>query len=180
MGKPIHESAVHREAFELYYALGADRNFSEVARRIKQSPGAVAGWSQAFGWQKRLAYREKLVADLVAQKAIEDEARSRADALKICRAIEIRFAQDLQLGKAEITASDFEKAVKLELLLRGKATERSELMLGGPVFDKLIELLIAVVEREVKDPELRGRLALGFQEAAAGIGAPPAAPGLPS
>jgi len=172
MGKPVHESATHREAFELYYALGADRNFSEVSRRLKTSPGAVAGWSQAFGWQKRLAHREKVVAELVAQKAIEDEARSRSDALKICRAVQVRFAQDLQLGKAEINAGDFEKAVKLELLLRGRADSRTELV-AGPIFDKFIELLSAVIEREVADPALRGRLALGFQEAAAGIGSTP-------
>lgn len=169
MGKPTHESATHREAFELYYLLGADRSLSEVARRIKTSVASVHAWSQAFGWQKRLAHREKTVADLVAQKAVEDEAQTRADALKICRAVTIRFAQNLNAGTAMIGAADFEKAVKLELLLRGKATERTELI-AGPAFDKLIDLLSAVIEREVQDPAIRQRLALGLQEAAAGIG----------
>ena len=171
MGKPVHESATHREAFELWYALGADRSLSEVARRIKNSACAVSGWSQAFGWQRRLAHREKVVAELVSQKAVEDEAQSRANALKLCRAVQMRFAEALRDKTAQISAGDFEKAVKLELLLRGKADSRSELVLGGPVFERFVELLIAVVEREVADPVLRGKLAIGFSEAAAGIGA---------
>jgi len=169
MGKPTHESAKHSAAWELYYALGADRSLAEVARRFHTSVQAVQGWSAAFDWQKRLAAREKLVAELTAQKAVEDEARSRADALKICRAVQVRFAEALKLNTAAIGAGDFEKAVKLELLLRGSATERTEIV-GGKAFDKLIDLLAAVIEREVADPALRARLAAGFQEAAAGIG----------
>jgi len=43
-------------------------------------------------------------------------------------------------------------------------------MIGGPAFDKLIDAIAAVVEREVSDPALRARLAAGFTEAAAGLG----------
>lgn len=180
MGKPSHETGKHLSAFELYYALGADRSLSEVGRRFKASPAAVHQWSVAFDWQKRLSAREKLVADLVAEKAVEDEAQSRADALKITRGAILRFAQTLQPirgpngeviapATADIRAGDFVNLVKLDQLLRGKSTDRTE-MIAGPAFDKLIDLLAAVVEREVSDPALRARLALGFQEAASGIG----------
>lgn len=181
MGKPTHEKGKHLSAFELYYALGADRSLSEVARRFHTSPAAVHQWSVAFDWQKRLDARERLVADLVAQKANEDEAQLRADALKICRASIIRYAQSLQPTRdaagniiapatADIRAADFVNLVKLDRFLRGEAESRSELVLGGPVFDRLIDALAAVIEREVQDPALRSRLALGFQEAAQGIG----------
>jgi len=114
-----------------------------------------------------LAHRERLISDLVATQVVEAETLSRSNALKICRAIIHRFASTLQDGSAEIDASDFERAIKIELLLRGRATERME-VIAAPAFAAMVERLIAVVEREVKDPTLRARLALGFQEAATG------------
>lgn len=184
MGKPVREKAKHAAAWELYYALGADRSLSEVARRFNTSPTAVHQWSVAFDWQKRLVEREKIVSQLVAQKAVEDEAQLRADALKICRASIIRYAQSLQPTRdaagniiapatADIRAADFVNLVKLDRFLRGGADSRTELLIGGPVFDRLIDALAAVIEREVQDPALRSRLALGFQEAAESITAPP-------
>ena len=169
MGRAKNETGQHRAAFELWYALGADRSLSEVARRSKVHVSSVANWSAAFGWEKRLLAREKLVADLLAQKAVEDEVRSKSDALKICRAIQIKFVEHLRSGKAIIEAGDFEKAVKLELLLRGKATDRSE-VIAGPMIEKLIDLILIVLEREIQDPLLRDRIAAGLQEAAANVG----------
>ena len=182
MASPKKEASKHSVAFELFYALGADRTFSEVGKRMDVSGTAVGVWAQCFRWRERIAAREKIVSDLVAQKAVEDEAQSRADALKICRASIINFAQTLKPIKdpitgaiikpasADIKAADFVNLVKLEQFLRGKPSERSELMIGGPAFDKLIDAIAAVVEREVSDPALRARLAAGFTEAAAGLG----------
>lgn len=169
MGRVLRQSERHAQAFEFWVALGADRTYAEVARRFQVSVQSIGTWSRAFDWEKRLSEREKIVQDLVAQKAVEDEAKSRADALKICRAVQVRFAESLNRGTALIGAGDFEKAVKLELLLRGKATDRTELI-GGPAFDRLIDALAAVIEREVADPVLRGKLALGFQQAASEFG----------
>lgn len=169
MGRIHREKERHAQAFEFYYALGADRDLSQVAARFHVSPQAVGAWSRAFDWSKRLSERERIVRDLTAQKAIEDEAQSRADALKICRAIQIRFAQNLHNQTAIVTARDFSEAVKLEQLLRGKATDRTEIT-TGPAFDKLIDLLSAVIEREVVDPAIRSKLAAGFAEAAAQVG----------
>jgi hypothetical protein len=172
MGNVLRQSERHAQAFEFWVALGADRTYAEVARRFQVSVQSIGTWARAFQWEKRLSEREKTVQSLLAQKAIEDEVKSRSDALKIVHAIKVRFAEQLQANTAALGAGDFEKAVKLELLLRGKATERTELI-AGPVFDRLIDLLIAVVEREVADPDTRARLAAGFQEAAAGIGVEP-------
>ncbi len=181
MGEPAQEKSKHGVAFELYYALGADRTFGEVSRRLGVSDVSVGKWARAFRWSDRVIERERIVSDLVAQKAIADEAQSRADALKITRASIMRFASTLQAVRgpdgeiikpatAEIKAADFVNLVKLEQFLRGKPSERSELMIGGPAFDKLIDAIAAVVEREVQDPALRARLAAGFTEAANGMG----------
>lgn len=170
MGKPKTERGKHGHAFEVFFALGSSRSLEEVGRRLGVSGNTIGEWSKAFRWKERIAEREKFVSELVAQKAIEDEATSRANALKICRAVQIKFAQSLQSGTALICAADFEKAVKLELLLRGQATDRTEILVG-PLFQAFIDRLSLVIEREVLDPSLRERLALGFQEAAGGSGA---------
>lgn len=181
MGRPTTERGKHGLAFELYYSLGADRSFGEVARRLNTSVQSVSGWAQAFRWKERIAQREKMVAELLTQKAVEDEAQAKADALKITRASIMRYAQTLspvrgpngeiiKPASAEIKAADFVNLVKLEQFLRGKAETRSELMIGGPAFDKLIDAISAVIEREVSDPALRARLAAGFTEAASGLG----------
>lgn len=150
--------------------MGEDRTIAEVARRFHTSAQAVHGWQAAFQWQKRLSEREKLVAGLVAQKANEDEAQSRADFLKLNRATMIRYAEALQANRIAMSPADLDRMARLDQFLRGKASDRSELMIGGPAFDKLIDAMIEVIERNVADPELRQRLALGFQEAAAGLG----------
>lgn len=181
MGNVIRESERHAQAFELWYALGADRTYAEVARRFHTTVQSIGTWSRAFEWDKRLQAREKVVRELVGQKAVEDEAQARADALKICRASIIRYAQSLQPQRddqgnivapatADIRASDFVNLVKLDRFLRGEPETRAELLIGGPIFDRLIDALAEVIEREVRDPDLRARLALGFQEAAQGIG----------
>lgn len=133
------------------------------------SRGSVANWSSRFEWEKRLQARDKEIASLVSKKVIIDEAESKADALKICRAIQVRFVEALKDRTALIGARDFEAAVKLELLLRGKATGRIEHVVG-PIMDRIMDLMMIVIEREVKDPEARSRIGIGFQEAALSIG----------
>lgn len=167
MGRAVNESDRHRRAFEIYYALGEKRTIAEVARRVGVNDSAVFNWSAAFQWKKRVEERERLVGELLAEQVIEEEVQSRNDALKICRAVQLRYAEKLKLGKAIIEAGDFANVVKLELLLRGKATSRAEHLLGGDVVDRLIDALSAVIEREVQDPAIRAKLAAGFQEAAA-------------
>lgn len=174
MARPNRETARHSSAWEYWFALGADRSISEVAKRFKVSVHAVNNWRLAFSWDRRLADRERTVAGLVAEKCAEDEAESRANYLKLCRATMIRYAEAIKAGTMPVTPGDFVRVAQLEQLLRGKATDRSE-VIAGPAFAALIERLIAVVDREVADPELRARLALGFQAAAGAVGDPPAA-----
>lgn len=168
MARPNRETPRHTAAFETWYALGDGRTVSEVAKRCKVSIAAINNWRVAFSWDRRLETRDRIVSGLVADKAAIDEAQSRADHLKIIRASVVRFAESLQKGSALISASDFVNLAKLDQLLRGKSTDRTELDFTGPGMDRLIDALIAVVEREVSDPEIRARISLGFQDVAAG------------
>jgi len=171
MARPHKETARHSSAWEYWFALGADRSISEVAKRFQCSIHAVNNWRLAFSWDRRLADRERIVAGLVAEKSNEDEAESRSNYLKLCRATMIRYAEALKANAVTITPADFARVAQLEQLLRGKATDRSE-VIAGPAFAALIERLIGVIEREVQDPALRARIAQGFQDASFGVDAP--------
>jgi len=179
MGMAKHETTRHREAFELYIALGEERSHAEVARRVGVDQSSVNMWSRAFGWQKRLEQREKLINEVISQKAVEDETKRRSDALKICRAAIYHFASTLRPRKdkdgneipapAEVKAGDFVSLVKLEQLLMGKSTDRAELMVGGPTFEKLIDAMVEIIEREVSDPAIRARIGEGFKQVSSEI-----------
>lgn len=178
MGQPTRENSRHLAAFECYYALGEDRSCAEVARRMGGvHPGTVEGWSSAFSWQARVAQRDKEVAALVAKTAIVDEAKSVENQLKIVRAVQARVAQGLQSGAVQPSVQDFVAASKHELLLRGKATERGE-MIGGPAFDALIDRIAQVIEERVPthceackaELSVRAHLSEGLAAAAAELG----------
>lgn len=168
--KPRRETDRHGSAWEYWYALGHGRSIAEVAKRFHVSVQAVNGWRSAFSWDRRLADRERVVSGLVAEKCAEEEAQSRADYLKLCRATVIKYAEAIQGGKLIISPSDFDRIARLEQLLRGKATDRSEIV-SGPAMDAFFDAMLSVIERVVPDPALRLKLAEGFRDAAAGLGA---------
>lgn len=150
MSKPKRETYRHQAAFEYYYTVGlldpGDRNLSEVARRFKISPQAAAGWSVAFKWQRRVKEREEMVSGLMREKSIEDEVTMRRRNLMLCQSVQNRFAELLVLKSIDPTPSDFEKIAKLELLLNGGATERSEVNVSAGIAGHLMTSILGVIE----------------------------------
>ena len=177
MGLPIKESSRHLAAFETFFALGDGRSHAEVARRIGVHEGSIDNWSRAFGWEKRIEARDKEIAALVAKGAIEDEAKSRAIQLRVARAVQARVALGLQSGAIQPSVADFVASAKHEMLLLGKATERTE-QLGGPMFDALIDRIAQVIEQAVPNKcaacaaelGIRAKLSEGLAGAAAELG----------
>ncbi len=180
MAKPNRETGRHGAAFEYYVALGHGRSLALVAKAFSVSEQAVFGWSSAFKWQKRLQEREKIVAEKLAGKAVEDEADMRHRQLTICKAVQGAFVERLKGKSVQITARDFVEAAKLERLVVGKPTERSEVSFGTGVAQLLMTSLADAVERAVPaqvydaagvEIPVRERLAQAFQDAALQIGA---------
>ncbi len=179
MARPTRETERHASALLFYIALGKERNLREVARRFGVSEQAVFGWSSAFKWQKRLAERENLVKDKLAEKDVEDEAEMRHRQLTICKAIQGAFVERLKGKTVAIAAKDFVEAAKLERLVAGKPTERSEVSFGAGVAQMMMASLLAAVERAIPGQvydsagvaiPVRELLAQAFQDAASQIG----------
>lgn len=177
MGLPIRENSRHLAAFETYFAIGEGRSHAEVARRIGVHVGSVDNWSRAFGWEKRIAERDKEIAAIVAKGAVEDEAKSRKLQLQVARSVQARVALGLQSGAIQPSVQDFVASAKHELLILGKATERTE-QLGGPAFDAMIDRISQVIEAAVPvlcshckaELGIRARLSEGLAGAAAELG----------
>lgn len=177
MPMPTRESSRHLGAFELYYAMGDERTHAEVAKRMNLNVGTISNWSAAFSWAKRLEERDKLIGKLVANKAIEDEAKSRTIQLQVARAVQAKVAQGLLNGTIRPDVQDFVAASKHELLILGKATERTE-QLAGPAFDALIDKIAQVIEASVPSKcaacaaelGIRAKLSEGLAGAAAELG----------
>ncbi len=191
MGKPLRETRRHQSAFELYYILGQERSYAAVARQFGISQAAAGGWGSAFGWDRRVQERDRIVSEMAAGMAIEDAAKARAFQLRLTRATMARWAQTLGSGKAEVSAADFIKAAQHELLLLGKATSRSEVVSSGAA-QVVINVVLAAIERVCPErcskcgSELRIKAALSLEIASQAerlsgpAGAPGGDPGAPA
>lgn len=126
--KLTKENELQSRAFEMYYGLGDRRSLRAVAETIGRTERTVAGWSRAFNWVAR-----------VTQRNIENSQNKREEALNTqltdvrakYRVIINNFMAELsrRVIKGEIkirNIQDFERLVKLDLLLMGEVTDRTE------------------------------------------------------
>lgn len=126
--KLTKENELQSRAFEMYYGLGDKRSLKAVAETIGRTERTVAGWSRSFNWVAR-----------VTQRNIENSQNKREEAINTqltnvrarYRVIINNFMAELskRVIKGEIRVrniQDFERLVKLDLLLMGEATERTE------------------------------------------------------
>ena len=157
------ESTRHREAFELYWRMGAHRSIERLHTELEalgSAPGlrTLYEWSRTYGWQQRIAGLER-----EARRA-EDDVRVQA-----LREMQDRHAKEAlllqQKGAEWITAKGGDDATadaairaivegaRMERLARGEPTERQEVKaelelhtrLGG-LSDEQLDHLIGLAE----------------------------------
>lgn len=121
-----HESLLQKEAFEYYYAMGDKRDINKVSTEnggeIDRTVRTIYEWSRRFDWVERVKQRDIEIGKKLEKKTNTTIVNEKAKYRKIIQASIGRFVQDLQEGKVKIrTISDFEKIVKLDLLLMGEA-----------------------------------------------------------
>jgi hypothetical protein len=132
----MSESTRHRQAFDRYWTLGADRSIEKLQLELRQVGRGVGlrtlyDWSSRFHWQDRLTDLER--------NAREAEDRQRITAIREMAARQAREALLLQQKGAEwltslttdqVTADAAIRAIvegaRLERLVRGEATERTD------------------------------------------------------
>jgi len=118
------------DAFEYYVALGTDRSYQSVADHYGVSKRGVAKRALADHWADRLEAIEQKVRDKCDEKLAETLEQMKARHLKTLRAIQGRALSALKQfpltsGMEAVRAS--EVAIKLERLIAGEPSDRTEL-----------------------------------------------------
>ena len=121
------ENSLQREAFEIYYHLRDRRSLKQVAEEIERTERTVAGWSRSFNWVDRVKQREIEDARNMGGNALNAQT---TDVRAKYRVIINNFMEELsrRVIKGEIkirNIQDFERLVKLDLLLMGEATDNT-------------------------------------------------------
>lgn len=125
------ENTLQREAFEIYYGMGKKRSLKAVAERVDRTERTVAGWSRAYNWVDRCYQRE-----------IEDAKAGEASKVALAQTTDVKTRYRIMInnlmakatkmiseGKLTIrNVQDFERVVKLDLLLMGESVDRAELV----------------------------------------------------
>lgn len=122
------ENELQRKAFELYYGLGDKRSLRAVAETIGRTERTVAGWSRSFNWVARVTQRNIEDAQNSKEAKITAELTDVRTKYRILiNNLMADFSRDIAQGKVKVkNINDFERLVKLDMLLMGEATERVE------------------------------------------------------
>ncbi len=118
------------DAFEYYVALGPERSYSAVAEHYGLSKRAITKAAQRQHWTERLERIERDAQVRVDQKLTETIEEQRIRHTKMLRAMASRAVKAIQeypltSGMEGLRAA--EAVIKLERLLAGDATNRTEL-----------------------------------------------------
>jgi hypothetical protein len=125
MNVPKRETPLMLEAFNYYLKLGKDRGLTPVTKQFHKSMTWAMMLSKTFRWKDRAEEWDKKQAskemDLFSKEAL---IKSKKEHLEIIQEACAIFKAQLQNRKAKMSPTDYEKLAKLDLLMRGDATER--------------------------------------------------------
>ena len=130
MAQLSKENPLQREAFEIYYQLGDKRSLAKVAEQVGRTERTVAGWSRSYSWVDRVSQRE--IED--AKNNATDKATLDSKTTDVKTRYRIMINNLMAMASRKIASGelkirnvqDFERVVKLDMLLMGEITERAE------------------------------------------------------
>jgi hypothetical protein len=129
MAELSKENPLQREAFEIYYQMGDKRSLKAVAEKVDRTERSVAGWSRTFNWVDRVSQREIEEAkysdnmDEILAQTVASKTSYRIMISNLMKQVSRKIARG-ELAVRNI--QDFERMVKLDLLLMGENTEKIE------------------------------------------------------
>jgi len=153
----MQETKRHGDAFDYYYALGAERSYPKVASKFTVSRTSVKKWSKEFNWQERIVQRDIENSRKVQEKTDKAVVNTKADYRRDIRralqpvkaAINKAIVKNPETGELEVRipiveAKDlasvvgaFNTLARLDMLLMGEADSRNETQVTR--YDMLME-----------------------------------------
>ena len=118
------------DAFDYYVGLGVNRSYEKVAAKYGTSKRGVVKHASREGWSQRLAKIERDAREKGDQKLTETLGEMRNRHLTTLRAMNARVINALReypLSTGMEAMKSAELVIKLERLIVGEASERTEL-----------------------------------------------------
>ena len=146
----MKESPKHERAFEIYYGLGARRSLTAVANKVGVSRSAVRDWSREFTWAERVNERDRGIARVAADKALQEGIESGTRNRRLVQLALVQAAKQIAAGKVRCTIADLDRLIRLEAFLEGKADSRQEVISRDLASRSTAELRI-MLRKEISD-----------------------------
>ncbi len=130
---PLIEKKKHKDAFELYYAMGHSRSLKRLAKLIGISDRTAEWWSVELRWGERISDRDNLINEAILK---DQEYMIKHTNLKVMGLIRKTIDKAVVMENDGVTVKrsklecrdvdDLQKLVKTHQLITGGATERGE------------------------------------------------------
>lgn len=106
----------------------------EIARRLNKRRETISVWKSKYKWDDEV---EEFKKEEIRKKALENKDEAKDRLLKISRAIQAKFAQEI--NDKDIKPQDAIKAMEFEMKLRGLSTINIQGEIGL-THDKIIRI----------------------------------------
>lgn len=144
------EQQNHKRAFETYYAMGASRSLVRLAKKLGVARNTAKSWSRAFGWQDRIAERDREVTRVMEAESIREAVDTRKRNRQLLQLALVQIAKQLAEGRVKATMGDLDRLIRLEQFLDGQADSRQE-VIARDLEGKSTEELRGMLQREIAE-----------------------------
>ncbi len=110
----MKEKQKHREAFELYFAMGPGRSLTRLAAKLGVSESTVKMWSRVFRWAERIEERGRQAAASLVKQAGDTAEDELAKDKQIVRLGLAHVTKSLVEGRLKGNVSDIERMIRLK------------------------------------------------------------------
>lgn len=151
MGKypSSNETQRQAEAFDYYYTLGDDRNYTKVAEKYGVSKQAVRGWALKFNWDSRINERERKLIDEMFARTDDNLVSIIKQLFKINDELLYKFLIDLKNNKIKInTVSEYYKLADLMIRI---ASLRDSVNSDDIEYDPVTNTSLIQLEKDMMD-----------------------------
>lgn len=147
------------DAFSFYAALGPERSYEAVAQQYQVSKRTVVRTAGKEQWIERLTDIDKRAREITDAKLATDTAERNARQRKLVQAMAARAAKaiaefPLTSGMEGVRAA--EVAVKLERLLAGEPSERTQVAIEKVTREELLRFVAPAKGSQEDDGEADG------------------------
>jgi len=111
--------------FTSYYAMGSVRSLKKVAEEFKVSTNTVERASRSFHWKDRIIRLDRTANQIAVKNILGDQVKTKEHFLEVLyNALESYAKQVMEGTKTIDNIDEFDKGMKLMLLLMGEATDK--------------------------------------------------------